>query len=477
MDYRLLHEERPPLLRFAKLATGLIGGLVTLLGSYTGYERFAGRHHGNSIFARPERSLADMSLLAAASGGNMAHPPAPAKGMQQVMIKPAPPGLLLAAPTVPYPECIFLFPALKFDTAPNSAFDEPAWVYGAKVEEGKGPLPQPTGHAEDIVHGRLVCWELETALKVFNTVENTYRKHYPDKQIGIGEVQAVLRNGDSKRALWCYKPGGVKVTKPHPRKGGTAFSSVSMPFRIGLGLAALGRPGYINLNRDKEFAARDEQSMKSRTFEVLDAAWDMGVRWFDVARSYGLSEAFLGEWLKSRGRKPEELIVSSKWGYVYTANWKIDTGGKPHEVKDHTFMPLFNAIPQSKHFLGDHLDIYQIHSATFESGILDDRLTQHFMSEMGHKMDWTAGMTVSGVEQGAIIERGIALTSVSDFNKKFLGTVQATFNILETSAGPALLKAYENGVDIIIKEAMGNGRVLNNPIVMEEAANMKPHPD
>jgi hypothetical protein len=51
-------------------------------------------------------------------------------------------------------------------------------------------------------------------------------------------------------------------------------------------------------------------------------------RYFDAARSYGRAEEFLGGWLAARGIGPQEVVVGSKWGYVYTANWQ----GRIHKV-------------------------------------------------------------------------------------------------------------------------------------------------
>jgi aryl-alcohol dehydrogenase-like predicted oxidoreductase len=45
-------------------------------------------------------------------------------------------------------------------------------------------------------------------------------------------------------------------------------------------------------------------------------------RYFDAACSYGRAEEFLGGWLAARGIAPQEVVVGSKWGYVYTANWQ-----------------------------------------------------------------------------------------------------------------------------------------------------------
>ena len=74
---------------------------------------------------------------------------------------------------------------------------------------------------------------------------------------------------------------------------------------MGLGLAALGRPAYINVGHASDLAGHtDVESLERVTHAVLDAAYAGGVRYFDVARSYGKAEAFLADWLRT-GPRPE----------------------------------------------------------------------------------------------------------------------------------------------------------------------------
>src|SRR3982751_5394147 len=74
---------------------------------------------------------------------------------------------------------------------------------------------------------------------------------------------------------------------------------------LGLGLAALGRPGYINLGHAADLAHDyDVGVMEARAHATLDAAWAAGVRYFDAARSYGRAEAFLASWLGGRPPAP-----------------------------------------------------------------------------------------------------------------------------------------------------------------------------
>jgi aryl-alcohol dehydrogenase-like predicted oxidoreductase len=138
---------------------------------------------------------------------------------------------------------------------------------------------------------------------------------------------------------------------------------------LGLGLAALGRPGYLNLGHAADLGDdRSVAALRQRAHQVLDAAWAGGVRHFDAARSYGRGEEFLGSWLRSR--RPADAVVSSKWGYVYTAAWQVDAD--PPEVKRHDVETLRRQIAETREHLGEWLAVYAIHSATPDTGVLED---------------------------------------------------------------------------------------------------------
>jgi aryl-alcohol dehydrogenase-like predicted oxidoreductase len=230
---------------------------------------------------------------------------------------------------------------------------------------------------------------------------------------------------------------------------------------ISLGLAALGRPGYLTLGHGEDFDERTVEALAARTHEVLDAAYAAGVRHFDAARSYGRAEEFLGQWLRARSVKPGELTISSKWGYTYTADWQVDAD--PPEVKDLSAGTLRRQLAETRELLGSHLTLYQIHSATLSSGVLDDLDVRRVLDEL--RSDGVAiGLSTSGTEQGATILRAI---EVGGFD-----TVQTTWNLLERSAGEALQAAHEAGIGVIIKEALANGRLASRGGIqaLEDAA-------
>jgi aryl-alcohol dehydrogenase-like predicted oxidoreductase len=218
---------------------------------------------------------------------------------------------------------------------------------------------------------------------------------------------------------------------------------------FGLGLAALGRPGYITLGHGLDLAGRtSREAMEQNTYAVLDAAHGAGVRYFDAARSYGLSESFLASWLHRRGLAHGDVTVASKWGYSYTANWRVDA--KLHERKDLSAETLRRQLAESLELLGPYLRIYQIHSATIESGVLDD---PDVLAELERVRDRgiEIGLTVTGPRQPETIERALELGGFA--------TVEATWNLLERSAEPALTAAHHAGVAVVIKEALANGRL------------------
>ena len=246
--------------------------------------------------------------------------------------------------------------------------------------------------------------------------------------------------------------------------------------RIGLGLAAVGRPAYITLGRETDLAGdRSVEALRGRSHELLDAAITAGVRYVDVARSYGLAEEFLGSWLD--GRPPDAIIptIGSKWGYTYVGDWRLDA--EVHEVKDQSLAAFRRQLAETRAILGDRLSLYQVHSATLESGILEDRAVLGALAELS--ADGVAvGLTVSGPRQADVVRR--ALEVRLDGRNPF-GSVQATSNVLERSVEPALVEAHEAGWGVIVKEALANGRLARPdtcpPVVGAIAARHATQPD
>ena len=223
--------------------------------------------------------------------------------------------------------------------------------------------------------------------------------------------------------------------------------------RLGVGLAALGRPAYHTLAHDADFpAGRSPEQMEERAHAVLDAAYAAGIRYVDAARSYGRAEHFLRSWLERRpvGR---ELVVGSKWGYRYVGDWRVDAA--QHEVKDHSLAALRAQVAESRANLGPWLAVYHVHSLTPDSPLLGDAAV---LDELARLRDegLRIGVTVSGPSQAEMVRRALA---VERGGAPLFTDFMATWNLLERSAGDALREAHEAGRGVIVKEPLANGRL------------------
>lgn len=234
-------------------------------------------------------------------------------------------------------------------------------------------------------------------------------------------------------------------------------SSTFLPdngLRLGLGLAALGRPGYINLGHSADLGhTYAVEQMEQQAHAVLDAAWAQGIRYFDAARSYGRAEEFLGNWLRARAIDPATVTIGSKWGYTYTANWQVTA--EKHEVKDHSLPILQRQWQESQQHLAGYLRLYQIHSATLDSGVLTNAAVLTALAAL-KQQGIALGLSLSGAQQAATLAQ--ALTVTIDGMHLF-DAVQATWNLLEQSATVVLQEAHEHGWTVIVKEALANGRL------------------
>lgn len=225
-----------------------------------------------------------------------------------------------------------------------------------------------------------------------------------------------------------------------------------MSAQLGLGLAAVGRPAYITLGRDADLPAdRSPAALEARAHELLDAAVGAGIGWVDTARSYGRAEQFLSTWLPGAAG---DVTVSSKWGYTYTAE---DPTVDADEVKTHDLATLDRQWAESRALLGDRIDLYQVHSLTPDSPLWDDAALLHRLAEL-RDAGTPLGFSTSGPQQADAVRRGVALEVGG---APLFSAVQSTWNLLETSVGPALAEASAAGFRVLVKEGVANGRLTD----------------
>ena len=223
---------------------------------------------------------------------------------------------------------------------------------------------------------------------------------------------------------------------------------------IGLGTAAIGRPIYINIRHEKPRADLSLPEFKKNGIRILDDAYDNGVRFFDASPGYGLAESILIEWL---GQKNDpDIIVATKWGLSYAANFDINA--VVHEIKEHSLAKLNEQWEFSRKLL-PNLKIYQVHSATLDTGVLDNKAILNRLHEIKKEYNIIIGLTTTGANQVEVLKKAL---DIEIENEPLFSSFQSTYNIMEQSV-LQLKKIFLNtNRQLILKESMANGRLMPN---------------
>jgi len=222
---------------------------------------------------------------------------------------------------------------------------------------------------------------------------------------------------------------------------------------IGLGTAALGRPHYINV-RQEDMRPFDIEAFKLKGITVLEKAYQLGIRYFDTAPGYGLAEALVLEWLQTKN--DNTIKIGTKWGYTYVADF--NPNAKVHEVKEHSLSKLNEQWNVSKAFL-PYLSTYQIHSATLETGVLENEVILNQLAFLKEEYNIKIGITTTGVNQVEVIKKAL---DVLVQEKPLFDAFQVTYNILDQSFQNISNRLTNEGKSIVIKEALANGRLFRN---------------
>ena len=246
---------------------------------------------------------------------------------------------------------------------------------------------------------------------------------------------------------------GTLSTGPTPRRRRARWA---------IGTAVLGRPAYINTGSAAVLPVdRSVEAFRDNTFRVLDAAVAAGIDWVDTARSYGRAEEFVGQWWRGRAADDPDWAdraptISSKWGYEYVGGWDPDAA--VHEVKSHSLEQCERQLALTRDTL-PRVHLYQVHSLTEESPLFDDGPLLDALARL-RDSGVAVGFSTSGPRQSETILRALDLTRAGG---ALFSAVQATWNVLEPSAGPALATASRRELTVIVKEALANGRLVTEP--------------
>jgi aryl-alcohol dehydrogenase-like predicted oxidoreductase len=196
-------------------------------------------------------------------------------------------------------------------------------------------------------------------------------------------------------------------------------------------LIGIGKPwGHANPEVPSEAAA----------LALLERAFDIGVRYFDTAPSYGVSEERVGLFLRSlTPAERSELTVATKFG----EHW--DSVAQSPFV-DHSYDALRRSLDGSVERLG-RIDALQLHKTTPDVlGSADLGRAWDYARSLGIE---TLGASVSDLESAGLV--------IHDGRYRLM---QLPFNPGSLMFEPALLEATAAGVKIAVNRPFGMGRLL-----------------
>jgi len=126
--------------------------------------------------------------------------------------------------------------------------------------------------------------------------------------------------------------------------------------RTGLKVSAvgLGCGNFGGIGSAPAFFGKGET--EEEALALMDAAWDMGINFFDTADAYGggRSETYVGHWLQSKGARARDQLVLSSKVFNPVGDGPNDWGLSRRHI--------LRQVEASLARLGtDHLDLYLMH--------------------------------------------------------------------------------------------------------------------
>ena len=313
----------------------------------------------------------------------------------------------------------------------------------------------PNNNKADIrVYGAARCHKTQYYLKFFK--ERDFAVTFLDVEQNADfaeELRGLYENRKLNFPTIMIKDKKLRNPSDKDLKKWLAKKMGKQNFVLGLGTAAIGRPQYINI-RQEDTTDFSLTAFRAAGKKVLDLAYEKGIRYFDTAPGYGLAEELLVKW--AQGKNDATIELATKWGYTYVANFAPNA--TIHEVKEHSLEKLNEQWAFSKKAL-PYLQTYQIHSATFETGVLDNEKVLNRLAELKVNHNLHIGITTTGANQVEVLKKAleVVVNGIDLFD-----AFQVTYNILDQSLLEISELLTNTKKRIIIKEALANGRIFPN---------------
>jgi aryl-alcohol dehydrogenase-like predicted oxidoreductase len=203
---------------------------------------------------------------------------------------------------------------------------------------------------------------------------------------------------------------------------------------MGVARIILGCGNFGGIGSDLSLVGKGEG--EAVAFEVMDTAWEHGVRRFDTASSYGggSSERMIGAWL--RARRPEGLALASK--VFHPLRKGDDAGLAPSRIR--------RVVGESLERLGvDRIDLFLIHEPDPGTPLAD---TLGALSEL--VADGSIGAIGLSNVDAAYVAEAVALAPIA--------VVQNEYSLLARQAEDTLLPlCAEHGIEFQVFSPLAGG--------------------
>jgi aryl-alcohol dehydrogenase-like predicted oxidoreductase len=200
---------------------------------------------------------------------------------------------------------------------------------------------------------------------------------------------------------------------------------------FGLGLIGIGKPwGFANAVVPNERQA----------LALLERAFALGVRYFDTAPSYGVSEERLGRYLAAlTPGERSQIRIATKFGEHWDA-------AKGEPFVDHSFDALRRSLDGCVARLG-RIDFLQLHKTTPQALA---------SSDLARAWEYAAtlGITTIGASVSDLVSAEIAIANPA------YRILQFPYNVAQRTFGDVLERAAARGMKVAINRPFGMGRML-----------------
>jgi len=222
----------------------------------------------------------------------------------------------------------------------------------------------------------------------------------------------------------------------------TYNDSVSANIELGLGIIGLGKPwGYM----------ASEVPTERNAIQLLEFAYQSGIRYFDSAPSYGIAEERLGKFLRSlNGPQREQVRIATKFG----EHWDAE---QQQPFVEHSYDALRRSLDASLKHLG-RIDVLQLHKTTPEVLLSTDLdRAWDYAASLGIAM---FGASVSDLESAGIV-----------IDEARYGSIQLPLNRADAKFSVSVEEAAAKGLWIATNRPFAMGAMLygEHPVTQVEA--------